>query len=150
MNSLVDIDIIKKLYDASNAGVKIRLIIRGICSLVPGIKNSSENIEIISIIDRFLEHARIYIFANDGKEKVYLASADWMSRNLMNRVECGFPVYDEEAKKVVKDIIELQWNDPLKARKIDGINDTLLVQKGNAYQGIGSQQATYNYLKNLI
>jgi polyphosphate kinase len=68
----------------------------------------------------------------------------------MNRVECGFPVYDEEAKKVVKDIIELQWNDPLKARKIDGINDTLLVQKGNAYQGIGSQQATYNYLKNLI
>jgi polyphosphate kinase len=149
MNSLVDIDIIKKLYDASNAGVKIRLIIRGICSLVPGIKNSSENIEIISIIDRFLEHARIYIFANDGLEKVYLASADWMSRNLINRVECGFPVYDEEAKKVVKDIMELQWNDPLKARKIDGINDTLLVQKGNAYQGIGSQQATYNYLKNL-
>ena len=150
MNSLVDIDIIKKLYEASNAGVKIRLIIRGICSLVPGIKNSSENIEIISIIDRFLEHARIYIFANDGQEKVYLASADWMSRNLMNRVECGFPVYDEDAKKVIIDIMELQWNDPLKARKIDGINDTLLVQKGNVYQGIGSQQATYNYLKSLI
>ncbi|MBU3662705.1 MAG: polyphosphate kinase 1, partial [Bacteroidetes bacterium] len=143
MNSLVDIDIIKKLYDASNAGVKIRLIIRGICSLVPGIKNSSENIEIISIIDRFLEHARIYIFANDGREKVYLASADWMSRNLMNRIECGFPVYDEEAKKVVRDIMELQWNDPLKARKIDGINDTPLVQKGNPSQGGGSHQPTY-------
>jgi polyphosphate kinase len=148
MNSLVDIDVIKKLYDASNAGVQIKLIVRGICCLVAGIKNSSENIQVISIIDRFLEHARVYVFGNDGKEKVYLASADWMTRNLINRVECAFPIYDDEAKQTVIDILHLQWNDPSKARKIDGVNDTLPLNKTIGATADGSQYASYQYLKN--
>ena len=148
MNSLVDIDVIKKLYDASNAGVQIKLIVRGICCLVPGIKNSSENIQVISIIDRFLEHARVYVFGNDGKEKVYLASADWMTRNLINRVECAFPIYDTEAKQAVMDILNLQWNDQAKARKIDGVNDTLFLHSGPGATANGSQYASYHYLKN--
>ncbi len=148
MNSLVDFDVIKKLYDASNAGVQIKLIVRGICCLVPGIKNSSENIQVISIIDRYLEHARIYVFGNDGQEKVYLASADWMTRNLTNRVECAFPIYDKEAKQTVIDVLNLQWNDKAKARKIDGVNDTLYMNNNQPGASLdGSQQASYNYLK---
>ncbi|MBC7383590.1 MAG: polyphosphate kinase 1 [Bacteroidia bacterium] len=146
MNSLVDFEIIKKLYDASNAGVKINLIIRGVCCLVPGIRNSSENITVISIIDRFLEHARVYIFGNDGNEKIYLASADWMSRNLHNRIECAFPIYHPEAKKFVKDIINLQLNDHTKARILDGINDTNFVSATK--DGVSSQIASYEYIKN--
>lgn len=147
MNSLVDTDVIKKLYEASNAGVKIRLIIRGICCLVPGIKNSSENIEVISIIDRFLEHARIYIFHNEGDPKIYLASADWMTRNLTNRIECAFPVYEKEAAKTILDIMELQWNDSCKARKIDGVNDTLFRNSQMPEDCIGSQYQTIQYLE---
>jgi polyphosphate kinase len=147
MNSLVDTDIIKKLYDASNAGVKIQLIIRGICCLVPGVPNSSENIEIISIIDRFLEHARLYMFCNGGDEKIYLASADWMSRNLMSRIEVGFPVYAKDNQKIVSDIFDIQWNDQLKARKIDGINDIHYIHQNLDGDKQSSQQVTFDYLK---
>ena len=93
LNSLEDKEIIHKLYDASNAGVKIRLIIRGICCLVPGVKGISENIEVVSIVDRFLEHARVFVFHNGGDEQVYLSSADWMERNLSYRIETTFPVF---------------------------------------------------------
>ncbi|MBP7510455.1 MAG: polyphosphate kinase 1 [Bacteroidia bacterium] len=147
MNSLVDTDIIKKLYEASNAGVKIQLIIRGICCLVPGIPKSSENIEVISIIDRFLEHSRLFIFCNNSNEKYYLASADWMSRNLMNRIECAFPIYDHDLQKILRDIFDLQWNDPLKARIIDGVKDTLFKQSEKSKMKSSSQQLTYEYLK---
>ncbi|MDP1727895.1 MAG: polyphosphate kinase 1 [Bacteroidota bacterium] len=147
MNSLVDFEIIKKLYEASNAGVKISLIVRGICCLVPGINNSSENIQVISIIDRFLEHARVYIFANGGHEKIYLASADWMSRNLNNRIECAFPIYNEKAKKFVRDIINLQLSDQIKARKIDGFDDNSYVKKDNTNLSKSSQQATYEFIE---
>jgi polyphosphate kinase len=147
MNSLVDFDIIKKLYEASNSGVKIQLIIRGICCLVPGIQNSSENIEVISIIDRFLEHSRLYIFCNNGQEKIYLASADWMNRNLMSRIECAFPIYSEENRKILNDIFELQWNDSEKARKIDGINDNQFVNHFANSDGLSSQQKSYTYLQ---
>jgi len=119
MNSLEDSGMIEKLYEASNAGVKIQLIVRGICCLVPGVKNQSENIKVISIIDRFLEHARIYIFGNGGKEKMYLASADWMTRNLDRRVEVTFPIYDEKVYAELRHIIDLQLADNVKARKID-------------------------------
>jgi polyphosphate kinase len=95
-----------------------------------------------------LEHARIYVFGNDGQEKVYLASADWMTRNLTNRVECAFPIYDKEAKQTVIDVLNLQWNDKAKARKIDGVNDTLYMNNNQPGASLdGSQQASYNYLK---
>ncbi len=119
MNSLTDETAIKKLYDASRAGVKISLIIRGICSIVPGIKGLSENITVRSIIDRYLEHARVFIFANGGDEIMYLSSADWMQRNLFRRVEVAFPIFDKQIKQEIKDIIHIQLCDNTKARIID-------------------------------
>jgi polyphosphate kinase len=148
MNSLVDNDVIKKLYDASRVGVKIQLIVRGVCALVPGVKGLSENIEVISIIDKFLEHARVYIFCNNGSEILYLASADWMSRNLTNRIECAFPIYNPEIKNTIKTIINLQLNDECKARRINehGENDYQLSDCKNKRR---SQNETYNYLKEI-
>jgi polyphosphate kinase len=145
MNSLLDEGLIKKLYDASKAGVKIDLIIRGICSIVPGIPGLSSNIRVISILDRFLEHARVYIFANGGDETTYLASADWMTRNLHNRIECGFPVYDEGIKKELRDIINIQLNDNMKARLIDSDFDNKYVSLDGP--AIRAQYAIYEYLK---
>lgn len=145
MNSLQDKEMIRLLYKASNAGVEIRLLIRGICSLVPGIKNQSENIYITSILDRYLEHGRIYIFENGGDEKIYIGSADWMTRNLSHRIEVITPILDEEHKTTIRDLIELQVNDTVKARIIDA-------QQKNEYvvsntKNIQSQIATYNYFK---
>ena len=94
MNSLIDEEIIARLYEASQAGVRIRLNVRGICALRPGVPGVSDNIEVVSIVDRFLEHSRIYYFLNGGDEEVYLASADWMTRNLDKRVELMFPIED--------------------------------------------------------
>jgi polyphosphate kinase len=119
MNSLTDPEMIKKLYEASAAGVKVKLIIRSICSLVPGINALSENIEAISIVDKYLEHARVFVFSNNSSPKVYLSSADWMTRNLDHRSEVGVPVYDESIKKQLIDMLELQWNDNTKARSIN-------------------------------
>ncbi|MFK7980193.1 MAG: polyphosphate kinase 1, partial [Saprospiraceae bacterium] len=119
MNSLQDEEMVEKLYEASNAGVKIDLIIRGICSLVPGKKGWSENINCISIVDRFLEHARIFVFHNDGAENVYLSSADWMGRNLRRRIETAFPIYDEKVKAEVLEMLRIQLSDNVKARIID-------------------------------
>jgi len=146
VNSLEDKNMIWKLYKASNAGVKIRVIVRGICCLVPGEKRMSENIKAISIVDQFLEHARVYIFHNNGDEKIYVASADWMKRNLSWRVEVAFPIYDKSIRKELKDLIDLQLKDNVKARII---NKT----QSNSYQNaketktIRSQYETYNYLK---
>ena len=146
MNSLVDIDIIKKLYDAGKAGVKIELIVRGICCLVPGIQNLSENIRVISIIDRFLEHSRIFVFKNGGTEKIYLASADWMTRNLSNRIECGFPIYSEKNKKIIRDILQIQLSDNCKARIITGLEDSNLTLNQSDIK-IRAQYDTYSYLE---
>jgi polyphosphate kinase len=146
MNSLTDEEVIAKLYAANNAGVNIKLIIRGMCCLVPGVKGFSERIEVISIIDRFLEHARVWIFANSGKEKVYLTSADIMARNLDQRVEVGFPILDEEVKSEILKIIDIQLNDNTKAREINQ-------QNNNRYRKIKSkipvraQTDIYHYLK---
>ena len=98
MNSLIDDEIIEALYAASRAGVRIRLNVRGICALRPGVPGVSDNIEVVSIVDRFLEHARVYYFLNGGDEEVYLASADWMTRNLDKRIELMFPVEDRRAQ----------------------------------------------------
>ena len=148
MNSFTSYKMVDKLYEASRAGVKIQLIIRGICCLVPGIKGMSENIEAISIVDKFLEHTRIFAFANGGNSKVYISSADWMTRNLDYRVEVGCPIYDEDIKKEVMDTFEICWSDNMKARVFTEKQD-------NAYRKttrpkVRSQFVTYDYYaKNL-
>ncbi|MEN8138346.1 MAG: polyphosphate kinase 1 [Bacteroidota bacterium] len=116
MNSLVDVRIIDKLYEASSAGVKIRLIVRGICSLIPGVKGLSENIEVISVVDKFLEHPRVYIFGNGGREKVFISSADLMTRNLDHRVEVTCPILDKNIQREIRDTFDIIWNDNTKAR----------------------------------
>jgi polyphosphate kinase len=118
MNSLQDKGMIKLLYKASNAGVKIRLLIRGICCLVPGVKGQSENITITSIVDRFLEHSRVFLFANGGKEKLYMGSADWMTRNLDHRIEVVTPILDVKVFQKLKMTLQIQLEDQVKARKI--------------------------------
>lgn len=116
MNSLVDAEIIKALYKASMAGVKINLIVRGICCLKSGIAGVSDNIRVISIVDRFLEHSRIYYFHDDGNEKIFLSSADWMPRNLNKRVETAFPIEDEVLKERIKETLKITLNDTVKVR----------------------------------
>jgi polyphosphate kinase len=119
MNSLEDKKMIKKLYEASKAGVKIDLIVRGICCLVPGVKGLSNNIKVTSIVGRFLEHSRVYIFCNNNKELVYAGSADLMKRNLSRRIETIFPILDKDIRKNILRMIDLQLNDNVKARIID-------------------------------
>ena len=145
MNSFTSYKMVDKLYEASNAGVKIKLIIRGICCLIPGVKGMSENIQAISVVDKFLEHPRSFIFANNGKPKVYISSADWMTRNLDYRVEVGCPIYDEDIKQELIDTFEISWKDNLKARVFS-------VKQDNAYrkikgEEIRSQFALYDYYK---
>jgi polyphosphate kinase len=146
MNSLQDPEMVQKLYEASNAGVKIDLIIRGICSLVPNKKNWSENINAISIVDRFLEHARIFLFHNDGKEDLYLSSADWMSRNLRRRIETVFPIYDKNIKEEIKDLLRIQLEDNVKARIIDE-EDSNAYKQSNIDLSIRSQVELYYFYK---
>ena len=116
MNSLSDTKIIDKLYEASRAGVKIQLIVRGICSLIPGIKGMSENIEAISIVDNYLEHSRVYIFGNNNNPEVFISSADLMTRNLDARVEVTCPIYDEQIKKELIDTFDMGWKGNVKVR----------------------------------
>lgn len=116
LNNLVDPEMIHKLYEASSEGVQIKLIIRGICSLVAGVKGLSENIEAISIVDKYLEHSRVFIFHNKGKEKYFISSADWMTRSLDHRSEVAVPIYDLTIQKQLKSIIEALWTDNTKAR----------------------------------
>lgn len=130
LNSLEDNKMIKKLYEASNAGVKVKIIVRGICCLIPGIKNQSENIQAISIVDRFLEHSRIYIFHNNGNKKYFLASADLMKRNLSRRIEVCFPIYDKQIQSFLQKMVDIQWNDNVKARIIDIKQINLYKQDG--------------------
>ncbi len=147
MNSLADEQMISKLYQANNAGVKINLIIRGMCCLVPGMKGFSENIDVISIIDKYLEHSRVHVYCNGGNELVYLTSADFMTRNIDNRVEVGFPIYDDQLRKEVRDIIDIQLSDNTKAREINSHN-TNKYHKTNSEILSRAQIDIYNYLKN--
>ncbi len=122
LNALVDPEIINELYAASRAGARIQLIVRGICCLMPGVAELSKNISVISIIDRYLEHARIFIFENAGRPEYFLASADWMPRNLDHRVEVAFPIYDPEVQRQVREIIDIQLADNVKARVLKADN----------------------------
>ncbi len=150
LNSLEDRDMIRKLYDASVAGVRITLIIRGICCLVPGVKGFSENIRIISIVDRFLEHARVLIFENSGDRRYYLASADLMSRNLNARIETVFPVYDKALQNELKYIINTQLSDNVKARIIDRYQQNNYVQSTGQTATVRSQiELYYHYLRQV-
>jgi polyphosphate kinase len=119
MNSLCDFEVMQELYKASMAGVEIDLIVRGICCLIPGIKDVSENISIRSIVGKYLEHSRIYYFYNDGKENIYLSSADWMPRNLNRRVELLFPIEAEQIKARVMHMLAIQLKDVVKAKVKD-------------------------------
>lgn len=149
MNSLSDFKLIDKLYEASRAGVKIQLQVRGICCIIPGVKGMSENIEAISIVDKYLEHSRVYIFGNDDNPEVYISSADFMTRNLDGRVEVTCPIYDQSIKKELIDNFEIGWKGNVKARlhseKLD-----------NSYRVRGSkpvfraQLETYNYYRNNL
>ncbi|MEM9847394.1 MAG: polyphosphate kinase 1 [Bacteroidota bacterium] len=149
MNSLQDKAMIAKLYEASQAGVKIKLIVRGICSLIPQKKGWSENIVAISIVDRYLEHARVFIFHNNGKEKMYMSSADWMVRNLSYRIEATFPIYDEAIKKEVKEFIDIQLNDNTKARILNE-EQTNPYRKLDSDISIQSQIETYYHIKRKL
>jgi polyphosphate kinase len=147
MNSLEDEEMILLLYKASNAGVKIRLLIRGFTSLIPGVKGLSENIYITSIIDRFLEHGRIYLFENGGDEQIFFGSADWMSRNLDRRIEVITPIFDEDIAQEFKDILQIQLNDNVKARIQDEEESNTYVEKKKGEKAIRSQYEIYEYLK---
>ena len=128
MNSLTNYNIIETLYDASRAGVHIQLIVRGVCCLIPGIKGMSENIEVISVVDKFLEHTRMMIFENDGDPLVYISSADWMTRNLDNRVEVSCPIYDPDIKQDLLDTFAITWADTVKARLLNGDKNPIAIK----------------------
>jgi polyphosphate kinase len=149
INSLVDQEIINKLYQANNAGVKITIIVRGVCSLIPGIHGMSENIKAISIVDKFLEHSRITIFHNNGDELYYISSADWMTRNLDRRVEVACPIFNKEIKKEIRDIIEIQLTDNVKARIINEDQDNQYVKDNNNTK-IRSQFELYEYYRKKV
>ncbi|OLQ87193.1 RNA degradosome polyphosphate kinase [Vibrio panuliri] len=148
VNNLVDKGLINKLYGASVAGVEIRMVIRGMCALVPGVEGVSDKIKIISIVDRFLEHPRVLITHNDGAPQVYISSADWMTRNIDHRVEVGTPVRDPRLKQRIIDIVNIHFIDTVKARWIDKEMSNRYVARGNRKK-VRSQLAIYDYLKNV-
>ncbi|MBW6496799.1 MAG: polyphosphate kinase 1 [Bacteroidales bacterium] len=150
LNSLVDEAIVKKLYAASKAGVKCRLIVRGICVLIPGKPGLSENIEVISIVDRFLEHSRVFVFHNDGDEKYYISSADMMTRNLDHRIEVGCPVLDPDIQQELRNMLELQWKDNVKARIVDGRQQNHYRVPAPGEIPVRSQEAIYQYFWQLL
>ena len=143
LNAITNFKMIEKLYQASCEGVSIQMIVRGICCLIPGVKGMSENIEVISIVDKYLEHPRVYMFDNSGNPKVYLSSADFMTRNIENRVEVAVPIYDSILKQEIQDVFEIAWNDNVKARKINGHEQNLFVVNGK--EEIRSQWKIYDY-----
>lgn len=145
INNIIDRDMIEKLYEASNAGVKIRLLVRGTCALVPGVAGYSENIEVRGIVDQFLEHERVFVFHHGGHEKFFIASADWMIRNLDHRSETATPIYDKESQDELRALLELQWRDNCKARIIDRKQDNRYHRDEEA--PLRSQEAIYDWLR---
>ena len=148
VNSLEDRKMIDKLYEASDAGVRVRLIVRGICCLRPGVEGLSDEIDAISIIDRFLEHARVLHFHNDGDEQWFVGSADWMQRNLNRRVEVVFPVKDRALREEIRTILEFQWRDNCRARWLNEGKENLY--RTHEGPSIRAQVDTYYYLKEKV
>jgi polyphosphate kinase len=148
LNALEDERIIKLLYEASRAGVSIQAIVRGICSLVPGLPGLSDNIRIVSVVDRYLEHARVYEFQHGGEYRTFLASADWMTRNMDRRIEYAVPVFDTDVKRHLRHLLDLQLSDTVKARELR--SDMTSVQPAGHKQ-IQSQHCMYEYIRsNLV
>ncbi|HET9136230.1 MAG TPA: polyphosphate kinase 1 [Candidatus Kapabacteria bacterium] len=147
LNSLEDEEMIQRLYEASNAGVKIQLIIRGICCSINGDADFSSNIRAISIVDRYLEHSRIYYFYNNGEERIYLSSADWMTRNLDHRIEVAFPIYDEKIREQLRMFIDLELRDNVKARYLQKGKMNHYRRSKPETEKIQSQIAIYKQLK---
>ena len=148
LNNITNYKIIDKLYEASRAGVAVDMIVRGICCLVPGVKGMSENIRVISVVDKFLEHPRVYIFENAGDPKMYISSADWMTRNIDNRVEVACPIYDKDLQQELLDTFLISWNDNVKARLVNTkAQNSFVPTQGEA---VRSQWATYAYFKEKL
>ena len=145
LNGLEDPAMIDKLYEASQGGVRIDLIVRGICCLRPGVPGLSENIRIVRLVDRFLEHARVFSFRNDGDDELYLASADWMTRNLERRVETGFPITDPDLKAEIRHILKLQLADNTKAVRLNSEMENIPVREDA--KPVRAQADTYKLVK---
>lgn len=150
INNLVDQQMIDKLYEASQNGVKIQLMVRGICCLVPGIKGLSQNIEVLSIVDRFLEHTRFLIFGNNNKPLYFISSADWMERNLDKRIEVGTPIFDNKLKEQINLVFSMQWGDREKARIIDKYQKNSYKEATGNEAIIRSQVELQHYYRHLI
>jgi len=148
LNNLEERKLISKLYDASQAGVKISLIVRSICCLIPGVKGMSENITVKRVVDRYLEHGRAFIFHNNGQPEVYMGSADWMNRNIYRRIEVCFPVYDEQVKAEITSIINLQLQDNVQAVMLNEKLENVTVESG--ISAIRSQHAIYELLEKAV
>ena len=148
VNNLVDKGLAEKLYQASSAGVKINLLVRGMCSLIPNLPGISENIQVISILDRYLEHDRVYVFNNGGDKKVYLSSADWMTRNIDYRIEVAVEILDPILKTRVLETLDILFSDTVKARVIDKESSNRYVSRGNKRK-VRAQNAIYDYIKAL-
>jgi polyphosphate kinase len=148
MNSLIDPKMMKKVYEAAQAGVQVKLIVRGIFGLQVGLNGFSENITAISIVDKYLEHSRIFLFGAGGEEKMYISSADWMPRNLNRRVEVACPIYDEAIKMELKKMLEIQLKDNSKSRILDpNLENTY--SKNNPEETFRAQEDYYNYIKSI-
>lgn len=148
LNNITNYKIISKLYEASRAGVQIDMIVRGVCCLIPGVNGMSENIRVISVVDKFLEHPRVYIFENDGDPQMYISSADWMTRNIDNRVEVACPILDKDLQQELLDTFMISWKDNVKARLVNTKNQNVFVS--NQEKAIRSQWATYAYFKEKL
>ena len=146
LNNITNYEMVEELYKAAEEGVKIYLIVRGICCLIPNQKNTHNNIKLISIVDKFLEHTRMFIFCNNGKNKTYISSADWMTRNLDNRVEVTIPIEDEKISNQLNDIFSIYWNDNQKSRYVNSENNN--EYRKNELGIIRSQSQVYNYHHN--
>ena len=150
LNNITNYPLINKLYEASQAGVKVKMIVRGICCLVPGVKGLSENITVLSIVDKFLEHPRVFIFENAGEKKIYLSSADFMTRNIENRIEVACPIYDKELQQQILDTFDISWEDNVKARIVNQSPQNKRVKPIDGAPAQRSQWTIYDYYKNKL
>ena len=149
INHITDPDVVRHLYKASAEGVEVGAVLRGNCSMVTGIPGLTENIHLHGIIDRYLEHARILIFAHGGKEKFYIGSADWMPRNLVNRVEVMTPVYDPRLQQELRFIVDCGLNDTVQARVVDGTDNPQIWPAKPGCEPLRSQEVLHNYYRQM-